>query len=275
MDGGDHYIDVTGARLRYRAAGRGPAIVLVHGWTLDLDMWEPQFAGLAGDHRLIAWDRRGHGLSTGTPEPEQDIVDLEQLLAVLDVGPIAVVGMSQGARTALAWAVRHPQRTCGVVLDGAPRLSGRSPESVCGDDPIAALRALARRDGLQAFRARWLDDPLMRLYGTDRRARSLIRDMIARYDGRDMLQDGATSRLDEVPSPAAHLPILIVNGEHDTEERRRAGRDLARALPQSRRVVIPDAGHLANLDNPRAYNEALRRFVVLHCDHSGLEIAAT
>jgi 3-oxoadipate enol-lactonase len=61
------------------------------------------------------------------------------------------------------------------------------------------------------------------------------------------------------------LPVLVVNGEHDTVERRRAGVDLARIVRHARRVVVPAAGHLANLDNPRAYNEALREFLDQHC----------
>ena len=77
----DELIEVRGARLRVRTAGKGPAVLLIHGWTLDLDMWTPQFATLADRYRLIAFDRRGYGLSTGAPGIEHDLADIEQLLA--------------------------------------------------------------------------------------------------------------------------------------------------------------------------------------------------
>ena len=56
-------------------------------------------------------------------------------------------------------------------------------------------------------------------------------------------------------------PALIVNGRFDTKSRLRAGEQLARVLPHAERVLIPDAGHLPNLDNPLAYNEAIQSFL--------------
>jgi len=89
----DQLIDVGGARLRVRTGGTGPAMLLIHGWALDLDMWTPQFAALAGRYRLIAFDRRGFGLSSGTTGIEHDLADIEVLLATLGVDRVAVVGM--------------------------------------------------------------------------------------------------------------------------------------------------------------------------------------
>ena len=64
---------------------------------------------------------------------------------------------------------------------------------------------------------------------------------------------GDLSRLD--------VPVLIVNGEYDSDTRIGAGAELARALPQARLAVIPGAGHLSNLDNPAAYNKVLSEYV--------------
>ncbi len=87
--------------------------------------------------------------------------------------------------------------------------------------------------------------------------------MLDRYPAHDLV--GAA----EPPPPPAGIealarfpkPVLVVNGEFDTTIRRRAGEALARALPFAERVVVPGAGHLPNLDAPRAYNEALRAFI--------------
>ncbi|MGH8327277.1 MAG: alpha/beta fold hydrolase, partial [Steroidobacteraceae bacterium] len=77
----DRYLPVTGALLRYREEGRGAPVLLIHGWTLDLDMWEPQVAGLGGSFRLVRFDRRGFGLSSGRASLASDVQDA---LAVCD-----------------------------------------------------------------------------------------------------------------------------------------------------------------------------------------------
>src|SRR5580698_5368440 len=94
----DSYLQTAGARIRYRDEGAGPAVIFVHGWTLDLDMWEPQAADLSTDYRVVRLDRRGFGLSSGRPSLAHDIADLRELCRHLDLRQVALVGMSQGAR---------------------------------------------------------------------------------------------------------------------------------------------------------------------------------
>ena len=89
----NQFIEVRSARLRVRIAGAGPTVLLVHGWAIDLDMWTPQFAALAGRYHLIAFDRRGFGYSSGTPGIDQDLADIEQLLDTLDIDSVAIVGV--------------------------------------------------------------------------------------------------------------------------------------------------------------------------------------
>jgi len=256
----DELIEGRGARLRVRTAGKGPAVLLIHGWTLDLDMWTPQFATLTNRYRLIAFDRRGFGLSTGAPGIEHDLADIEQLLAELSLEQIAIVGMSQGARVALRWAMRFQHRTTCLVLDGPPRdlLAVGRPD---GEIMLSVYRQLVRGEGIEAFRRQWLEHPLMRLHTHDVRARTLLREMVNRYPGHDLLADD-TERLSSVGDLSRlDLPVLIINGEHDSDARIGAGTDLARALPDARLAVIPAAGHLSNLDNPGAYNAALGEFL--------------
>ena len=90
------FVEVRSARLRVRTAGKGPAVLLVHGWAIDLDMWAPQFAALVDRYRLIAFDRRGFGYSSGTAGIDHDLADIEQLLARLDIDSIAIVEKSHG-----------------------------------------------------------------------------------------------------------------------------------------------------------------------------------
>ena len=264
MRNGDEFIEVRGARLRVRTAGKGPAVLLLHGWTLDLDMWTPQFATLASRYRLIAFDRRGYGLSSGAPSIEHDLADIAQLLAILAVERVTVVGMSQGARVALRWAMRSPHTTACLVLDGPPHdlLAVGRPD---GEITLSVYRELVRNEGIEAFRRQWLEHPLMRLRTSDARARGLLREMVGRYPGRDLLAND-TEHLPEIGDlEQLDLPVLVINGEHDTDVRIGAGAGLARALAQVQVAVIPDAGHLSNLDNPGAYDTALSEFISLEC----------
>jgi 3-oxoadipate enol-lactonase len=256
----NEFVEVRGARLRVRTAGAGPAVLLLHGWAIDLDMWAPQFAALASRYRLIAFDRRGFGYSSGTAGIEHDLADIEQLLDKLDIDSIAIVGMSQGARVALRWALRSPHAMNCLILDAPPRdlLAAGRPE---GEITLAAYRALVRDQGIEAFRTQWLRHPLMRLYTNEPRAHELLREMVGRYPGQDLLGD-ETAQLPGIGSlQHLDLPILILNGEHDTTARIGAGVELARALPHAQLAIIPGAGHLSNLDNPVAYNQALDQFL--------------
>jgi pimeloyl-ACP methyl ester carboxylesterase len=63
----ERYFEIGGARLRFKESGGGPAVVLVHGWALDLDVWELQARSLSAAYRVIRMDRRGYGLSRGRP----------------------------------------------------------------------------------------------------------------------------------------------------------------------------------------------------------------
>ncbi len=90
------------AWLRVRDQGAGAPIVFIHGWTLDLDSWEPQAAAFAGSHRVVRYDRRGFGLSEGLPGRAADAEDLGRLVDQLGPGAVTLVGVSQGARVALA-----------------------------------------------------------------------------------------------------------------------------------------------------------------------------
>jgi 3-oxoadipate enol-lactonase len=251
------------AWLRLSDEGAGAAVVFIHGWTLDLDAWELQVAALAGSFRVVRYDRRGFGLSEGTPGRAADLEDLGGLLDHLQIEAAALVGHSQGARVALAFALRQPERVAALVLDGPPDETGDAAAAGDEDFSIAEYRRLVEEQGVDAFRRAWRSHPLMRLHTDDAAARSLAARVLERYPARDLR--GAA---EPPPPPAGEgtlarfmRPALVVNGEFDTPIRRRAGESLARALPLGERVVVAGAGHLPNLDAPRAYNDALQAFL--------------
>ena len=250
----DQELTVAGATLRFRDEGSGPALLLIHGWTLDLDMWEPQARGLHHELRVIRYDRRGFGLSSGRPSLPHDVTDALALCDHLRVQSVAVLGMSQGARVAIHIAAGRPELVSHVILDGAPAgiVPGQDGQN---DIPIARFRELARAgDG---FLQEWRQHPLTQLH--DPQNQPLLERMLSRYRAADLLDTEAPPAL---PPISCRAPALIISGALDLETRLRAADALARCLPTSRREVVPEAGHMPNLDNPRAYNALLRQFVL-------------
>jgi 3-oxoadipate enol-lactonase len=262
------WIEVHGTRLRYRDEGFGPAIVLLHGWALDLQMWQPQVEAWSASCRTIRIDRRGFGGSSGRPSTSHDVHDLLALVDHLGLTHFALLGMSQGARVALRAAAERAfgaRLTC-LVLDGVP-LEGTSPEARA-EVPIAHYRELVRRRGLGAFRKEWSAHPFTRLHTSDASAHRLLRRMTEQYRGDDLVapfEDGLEpASADPRAIAAIALPTLVINGERDTELRRRMGEEVSRLLPRAQYAVIRRAGHLPNLDSPRVYNDLVLDFVTRH-----------
>jgi pimeloyl-ACP methyl ester carboxylesterase len=264
----DRYFGADGARLRYRDEGEGPPVVLVHGWTLDLEMWDPQIAAFRSAFRLVRLDRRGHGHSGGVPAPGHDALDLAALCRHLGLARVALLGMSQGARGVLGFAAAEPARVSCLVLDGVPDfdVDPGSEDEV----PIAHYRALARSAGIDAFRRAWAAHPLMRLRTTDPHRRALLETMIHRYPARDLLRDLPQKSVSPEPAAAGSLfdslrvPALLINGACDLPKRLEAAARLRRRLPAAEHALVPDAGHLPNLDNPGHYEALCRAFLTRH-----------
>src|ERR1700751_2093394 len=153
-------LERPGARLVYEVAGDGPAVVLIHGFGLDMRMGDPQIGPLAARFRVVRYDCRGFGAS-GPLDPAVPYTHAGDLAALLDhlaIGQAVLAGLSFGGRVVLQAALAGPARVRGLVLldavlDGVPwdRDSGAAL-----DDTAQRARAC----GLLAGRASWLAHPL-------------------------------------------------------------------------------------------------------------------
>jgi pimeloyl-ACP methyl ester carboxylesterase len=235
--------------------GRQP-LILLHGWTLDHRMWAPQVAGLADAHFLVVPDRRGCGRATAPSDLAREAEDVIAIADFLGFERFALAGLSQGAVVALDVARRHGARLTGLIVSGAPLPALVPREEVIDLD---RFRALAAAGDLERLRAEWSRHPLMETHTPA--ARTLLREILADYDGRDLY---ASSQVPGFPHEAAALlamPVLAMTGAHDTLWRRECARVLASVAPRARHLEIPGAGHLANADNPAAFNAALAQFL--------------
>ncbi len=258
----DQYLRVAGARLRFRDEGAGPAVILLHGWTLDLEMWDLQVARLRQKFRLVRVDRRGHGFSSGTPSPQRDVADVAALCSHLGLSRVALIGMSQGARVAAAFAGGAPERVDAVVLDGPPSFDLVPADE---DVPLEHFRAVVRMHGMEGFRREWLRHPLAQLRTADPRVRAHLSAMIARFAGGELA--GSAPEPDVVPvaalAAASSAATLVLSGELDVPRRIQSADRLSARL-NAERAVITGAGHLPNLDRPDEYSEICQAFLSRH-----------
>ncbi len=161
----DRFFDSAGVRIRYVEQGSGPAVVLLHGYGGSLQGWLDAgiFADLAKDHRVVALDLRGHGLSGKPLEPkaygEQMGLDAIRLMDHLRIRQAHLVGYSQGARILGKLLVTHPERFLTATLGGSPPRLGYPAEEVergesdARKQKDAALAAVARGRAGQAVTA--------------------------------------------------------------------------------------------------------------------------
>jgi pimeloyl-ACP methyl ester carboxylesterase len=213
---------------------------------------------------VIAFDRRGFGLSTGRPSLDHDARDLWSLLGTLGVQRCVLLGMSQGARVALRCAIARPGRTLALVLDGPPAEGLVHSEGSPSELPMQEYREVARTSGLGMLRRSLRRSELLRLRTRRREAGALLGRIVNRYPAHDLLAARPAAPRPPARLAACKMPVLVINGEHDTPGRREAGALLAERLPHATRALIAGAGHLANLDRPATYNRVLDGFLAAH-----------
>ncbi len=257
-DGTDRFLEHGGARLRWRldagaSTSEGPPLVLIHGWALSLDYWDPVAPQLAAKRGLLRYDRRGFGATQGPYDPALACDDLLALLDAAGIDRACLVGMSQGARVAIHTAIRAPQRVSGLVLDGAPWFDAET------ELPLSEYRRLLDKEGLAALHTAILAHPLMQLATADPQRRNLLARCVRSYRGADL--KGGWSQVQAPDLGAIVQPTLVLNGSDDSPQRREAGDRLCEAIAGARRVDIGGAAHLAALDQPLDWVRAVLEFM--------------
>jgi len=253
-----------GARLVYEVTGHGAAVVLVHGFGLDMRMWDPQVGPLAAQFRVVRYDCRGFGAS-GPFDPAVPYTHADDLVALLDhlaIEEAALVGLSFGGSVVLQAALAAPARIrglalLGAVLDGVPW------------DPASAqaVKELARQvqaGGVLAGRAAWLGHPLFAAARERPDLASRLAAMVGGYPGQHWLGQDPHRRPDRRPIDALEdvtVPTLVVVGESDVPCFREMSAVLARRIPGARYHVVAGAGHMVSMEQPAAVTELLIRFL--------------
>ena len=233
----------------------GPPIVLVHGSVVKQTMWLPQLRGLSDSFRVIAPDLPGHGALARVPFSFEAAARVLTALIEREArGSAVVVGMSLGGYAAIELAARRPELVSGLVLSGCSR-DVRGALGVY----LRAVSALMRRGWLAQSRTaaekktRALFPPELADVADAQIAAGVYPETLGAAFG-EMAGRDFSGRLARCTGP-----VLILNGEKDSVARH-GEMAFAAACREARVMVLPGAGHACSLDQPVAFNAAVREF---------------
>ncbi|MEA2433602.1 MAG: hypothetical protein QOG54_1059 [Actinomycetota bacterium] len=257
---------VNGTKMTYTdTGGDGLPVLLVHAFPMGSSMWEPQLEALGDRFRFIAPDLKGFG-SSDAPEDRGEYSmdgwadDLDALLDEIGVGDIVLAGLSMGGYVSFAFLRRHGDRVKALVLADT-KAESDPPEGIekrtNQQNQVASEGTAGLIEGLTGA---LLGEPT-------REKKPDVVETTKRYmDNPPQGFIGALEAMKKRPDSSAELtsidvPTLVIVGENDGVTPPDASRKIHEHVGGSRLVVIPESGHLSNIEAPEAFNGALAEFL--------------
>lgn len=229
----------------------GVPLLLTHGFGATAGMWDPNIGALSVDRPVIVWDLRGHGSSDAPDDMSRyseqiSVADMAAILDAAGVDRAVLGGMSLGGYLSLAFHLAHPQRVAALVLvDTGPGYRNDDARDKWNAWVERRAQQLERGEPATDFSAEVGQAVHDHPEGLPRAARGIM----AQKDAR------VITSLDSIS-----VPTLVVVGAQDTDFLAPADY-MHRKIPNSRKVVIDDAGHAANMDQPETFNTAVRELL--------------
>ncbi len=255
-------ISANGIDINYAVEGEGPWLTMSHSLACDLSMWDEEAKRLSKRYKVLRYDTRGHGKTSapaGAYTLELLADDLHGLLAALGVKSTHFVGLSMGGMIGQTFALKYPGIFNSLALCDT---TSRYPAEAAGVwvDRIKTVEAQGMEPLVESTLARWLTEPFRKARPeVVAKVANMIRSTpVPGYAGccNAIPKINLTERLKEI-----RCPSLVIVGKDDAGTPVAMAEDIHRALPGSKLVIIPDAAHLSNLEQPDAFNQALGDFV--------------
>jgi len=255
------FLQWNGARIHFLDKGEGPAVLLLHAFPLSSSMWNKQANDLKDTFRVLAPDFPGFGKSDLLGQPATMDLYAQLAVALLDAAKVekaAVVGLSMGGYVAFEMLERARDRVGALALCDT-RATGDTPD---GRKAREATAHAVEDDGCTVLAERMLpnlvspaappalkrDIEKMITENSSDGAATALRAMAQRRDFTGSLKDIA-------------CPTLVLLGDHDTITPLAESQAMANAIPGAKFELIAQAGHLSSLENPKAFDAALRAFL--------------
>lgn len=251
---------MAAARLHVRRSGSGNPLLLLHPVGLDGTFWDGLIGPLSRRFQVLAVDTAGHGAS---PDPSRPGRMAERVAEVIDLilqekcGPAILVGVSFGGMIAQNVALARPDLVSSLVLAACP---GRIPAEA--RDAILSRGVEAERDGIAAVveptLQRWFTADFMSTEAVARVRRRLLDDAPSNWAASWEAIAGHDA-LDRLGSFAGKA--LVIAGEADLATPLPAKQALAAAIPGARLVVLRNAPHMMQIEQPEAFLAAIESFL--------------
>ena len=260
--------NIDNAQIYYEAAGKGIPLVMIHAGVADSRQWNNEFAFFARNYQVIRYDMRGYGKSEPVDGEFSHLGDLISLLDTLELHePLVMMGCSMGGGLAMDFALTYPSRAKALIMVDA------GPSGLELNVPTPAKFAEVEK----AFEAGELDlvaeiETQIWFDGMDRTPeqvnqamRKLVYEMNRKALSHEVRQLG--KRLPNTQSPAfdrltaLDIPVLVIVGAHDTPYVLAAADYMIEKLQSARKVIIKDAAHLPNMDQPHEFQGIVKAFL--------------
>jgi pimeloyl-ACP methyl ester carboxylesterase len=232
-------------------SARAP-LLLTHGFGASQAMWAPNLAALSRDRQVLTWDLPGHGASAVAVDGELShdvcIAEMLELLDQITAQRAVIGGMSLGGYLSLLFCARHPERVAALLLvDTGPGFRDDAARETW-NSWVGGLADHLDARGLDALRSGPEAEVAEHAGGAGALAVA-ARTILIQRD-----KEAITSL------EAIAVPTLIVVGAED-ERFLAAAEAMTRRIPGARKVILDDAGHAANMDQPAAFDRAVGEFL--------------
>lgn len=254
---------INGIQLSYRDHGQGNALVFLHAFPLSSAMWEPQIQEFSKSHRVIALDLRGHGDSDAPLwhfTLDDFAEDIRELLRHLGISDATFIGLSMGGYILLALIRKYPELVRKMVLADT-RAQADNEEAKAGRFVMAQV---AYQKGSQAI-ADMMMPKLLGSTSLEKRQNIVnsIRSIINKNQSSGIVVDlMAMAQRSDSTSLLSNIscPTLVIVGEEDVATPPPEAHYIKDRIPGAELAVLPEAGHLSNLEQPQGFNQALHSF---------------
>ena len=246
-------INRKGVNINYESYGKGPVIFLTHGFSATSKMWDDQIEDLSKDFNLVVWDMRGHGL-TDYPEDEslyneeETIKDIHAILIDIGADKVNIGGMSLGGYMSLAFYYKHPEMVNSLlIIDTGPGFKNDEARQKWNDYALSTANKF-EDSGLKSLEGRSKEmNP-----DNHKNANGLIN------AARGMLTQKDDRIINSLPN--IDIPSLIIVGEND-KPFLSAADYMEKKIKDSKKIIIPDAGHAVNIDQPKIFNSEVLNYL--------------
>jgi len=260
-------MDIGNAQIYYLEAGRGEPVIFIHGHSFDHSEWDPQFQEFAKKFRTITYDCRGYGRSSMPVEGREFLhaEDLVKLMDKLGIEKTHLVGLSMGGFIVADMLALHSDRILTATAASGDVFSVPGPDQPWTEEGIAKRReeiAVLKTHGTMNQKWDWLAGLMSKGGSHLHEIRRPVWDMIYKWDQWQPLHIEprlvlGNSVVEKLKNQEITVPVMVLTGEADKDRPNK----LLECVPTAKQVIVPDAGHVSNLENPEAFTKLVMQFI--------------